>query len=142
MSDLLATTLNHLRELVAFDTQNPPRQIGTDGIFEYVRSHLPGFQWAITNHGAGSVSLFAHRGNPRLLLNVHLDTVPAAPTWTRDPFKLDVSDSRATALGVCDIKGAAAALLTAVAHTSGEVALLFTSDEEANDARCVSSFLT
>jgi len=48
---------------------------------------------------------------------------------------------RATGLGACDIKGAAAALLTAAKHTRGDMALLFTSDEEANDARCVSSFL-
>lgn len=142
MSELLTTTLDHLRELVAFDTQNPPREIGTDGIFEYVRSQLSGFQWAITNHGGGSVSLYAQRGNPRLLFNAHLDTVPAAPTWTRDPFELDVSDTRAIGLGACDIKGAAAALLTAVAQTRGDVALLFTSDEEANDARCVAAFLS
>ena len=141
MSDLLTATLQHLGELVAFDTQNPPRQIGTDGIFEYLRSHLPGFQWAITNHGAGSVSLFATRGNPRMLFNVHMDTVPAGPTWTRDPLQLEVSATRATGLGACDIKGAAAALLTAAAQTSGDVALLFTSDEEANDARGVAAFL-
>jgi acetylornithine deacetylase len=142
MNQILASTLEHLRALVRFDTQNPPREIGTDGIFEYVRSQLLGFQWATTNHGGGSVSFFALRGNPRILFNVHLDTVPAAPTWTRDPFALQVTQDRAVALGACDVKGAAAALLTAVANTTGDVALLFTSDEEANDARCVSSFLT
>jgi acetylornithine deacetylase len=142
MNDLLARTVEHLRALVAFDTQNPPREIGTDGIFEYARSQLSGFQWATTNHGGGSVSFFAVRGNPRILFNVHLDTVPAAPTWMHDPFALQVTDNRAIGLGACDIKGAAAALLTAVANTGGDVALLFTSDEEANDARCVSSFLS
>jgi acetylornithine deacetylase len=60
----------------------------------------------------------------------------------RDPLKLDVDEARAAGLGACDIKGAAAALLTTVAHTQGDVALLFTSDEEANDARCVSAFLS
>jgi acetylornithine deacetylase len=142
MNDLLGRTIEHVRALVAFDTQNPPREIGTDGIFEYARSRLSGFQWATTNYGGGSVSFFAVRGNPRILFNVHLDTVPAAPTWTHDPFALQVTDNRAIGLGACDIKGAAAALLTAVANTSGDVALLFTSDEEANDARCVSSFLS
>jgi acetylornithine deacetylase len=44
-------------------------------------------------------------------------------------------------LGACDIKGAAAALL-AVAHASdGDLALLFSTDEEANDPRCVAGFL-
>jgi acetylornithine deacetylase len=81
------------------------------------------------------------RGAPRILFNVHLDTVPAGPTWTRDPFDLLVTDQRAIGLGACDIKGAAAALITAAARAQGDMALLFTSDEEANDARCVSSFL-
>ena len=141
MTELLAKTLDHLRALVAFDTQNPPREIGADGIFEYARSQLEGFQWVTTNHGGGSVSFFAVRGNPRILFNVHLDTVPAAPAWTRDPFALAIASDRAIGLGACDIKGAAAALLTAVAHTTGDVALLFTSDEEANDARCVAAVL-
>ena len=141
MNSLLTTTLDHLRALVSHDTQNPPRTISTDGIFEYVRSQLNGFHWSITDYGSGAVSIFAVRGTPRILFNVHLDTVPAGPTWTRDPFELLVTDQRAIGLGACDIKGAAAALLTAAAHTSGDMALLFTSDEEANDARCVSSFL-
>ena len=79
MNPILASTVEHLRALVAFDTQNPPREIGTDGIFDYLRSQLLGFQWTTTNHGGGSVSFFAVRGNPRILFNVHLDTVPAAP---------------------------------------------------------------
>ena len=141
MTNLLETTVGHLRALVAFDTQNPPRAIGTDGIFEYVRSQLSGFASSITDHGAGAVSFFAVRGNPKFLFNVHLDTVPAGPTWTRNPFELEVTAHRAIGLGACDIKGAAAALLTAAANTTGDMALLLTSDEEANDARCVSSFL-
>jgi acetylornithine deacetylase len=141
MTDLLSSTLHHLRALVAFDTQNPPRAISTDGIFEYMRLQLSGFHWSITDHGAGAVSFFAVRGTPRVLFNVHLDTVPATPTWSRDPFELLVTQDRAIGLGACDIKGAAAALLTAAAHAKGDMALLFTSDEEANDARCVSSFL-
>lgn len=142
MSDHLTKTLEHLRALVAFDTQNPPRAISTDGIFDYISAQLAGFNWSVTDHGAGAVSLFAVRGTPRILFNVHLDTVPAAPAWSADPFTLRVADDRAIGLGACDIKGAVAALLTAFANTSGPAALLLTSDEEANDARCVSTFLS
>jgi acetylornithine deacetylase len=137
----LDSTLAHLRSLVAFDTRNPPRAIGTDGIFDYLRSQLPGFDCTVTDHGAGAVSLFAQRGRPRILFNVHLDTVPASAGWTRDPLDLLVTDHRAVGLGACDIKGAAAALLTAAANASGDAAFLFTSDEEANDARCIAAFL-
>jgi acetylornithine deacetylase len=141
MSTLLATTLDHLRALVAFDTRNPPRAIGTGGIFDYLRANLPGFDCALTDHGAGAVSLFAVRGKPRFLFNVHLDTVPDSPHWTASPFELRVGSERAVALGACDIKGAAAALLTAAAQSQGDAAFLFTTDEEANDPRCIAAFL-
>lgn len=141
MSSLLADALAHLRSLVAFDTRNPPRAIGTDGIFEYLQTQLPGFVHTLTDHGAGAVSLLSVRGRPRRLFNVHLDTVPATPGWTRDPFDLFVIGERAIGLGACDIKGAAAGLLAAAARTSGDAAFLFTTDEEANDARCIAGFL-
>ena len=53
-----------------------------------------------------------------------------------------MTDDRAIGLGACDIKGAAACLLAAArGEHRADVAFLFTSDEEANDARCVASFL-
>jgi len=137
----LAATLEHLRALVAFDTRNPPRAIRTDGMFDYLRAQMPGFRVTVTDHGAGAVSLYAVRGTPRWLFNVHLDTVPAAATWTRDPLTLRVTQDRAVGLGACDIKGAAAALLAAAATTRSDAAFLFTTDEEANDARCIAAFL-
>ena len=138
---LLDVTLAHLRALVAFDTRNPPRTIDADGIFAYLQERLIGFDCRIIDHGAGAVSLFAQRGKPRILFNVHLDTVPASPGWARDPLDLAITQHRAIGLGACDIKGAAAALLTAAANTRGDTAFLFTSDEEANDARCIAAFL-
>jgi acetylornithine deacetylase len=133
--------LRHLEALVGFDTRNPPRVIGTGGIFDYLREHLPGFEVEVTDHGAGAVSLLARRGETRRLFNVHLDTVPASPDWSADPHVLRVADGRAIGLGACDIKGAAAGLLAAAGATSGPAAFLFSSDEEANDARCVPAFL-
>ena len=141
MNALLDATLEHLRALVAFDTRNPPRAIGTDGIFDYLRAQLPGFQVTVTDHGAGAVTLHAVRGQPRLLFNVHLDTVPDSPAWSADPHVLRVSGDKAVGLGACDIKGAAAALLAVAQATEGPLALLFSTDEEANDARCVAGFL-
>jgi len=141
MNPLLATTLNHLERLVSFDTRNPPRTIGTDGIFDYVRTHLPGFTITITDHGDGAVSLLAVRGQPDYLFNVHLDTVPDSPAWTDNPLRLRVGKTRALGLGACDIKGAAAGLLAAANYTHGAAAMLFSSDEEANDARCIPAFL-
>ena len=138
---LLDEVLAHLRALVACDTRNPPRAIDGGGIFAYLQQQLPGFVCTLTDHGAGAVSLLAVRGTPRLLFNVHLDTVPAAPQWSASPFALRVTEDRAIGLGACDIKGAAAALVAAATHSDGACAFLFTSDEEANDARCVPAFV-
>src|SRR5262249_26240893 len=58
-----------------------------------------------------------------------------------DPHKLLVEGDRAVGLGACDTKGAAACLLAAVKRAPGDVALLFTSDEEAGTSRCVKGVL-
>lgn len=138
---LLADTLRHLQALVSFDTRNPPRAIDTGGIFAYIAARLPDFSVQVTDHGAGAVSLLAVRGAPRRVFNVHLDTVPDSPHWSADPLRLRVDDTRAIGLGACDIKGAAAGLLAAAGTAPGDAAFLFTSDEEANDARCIAAFL-
>lgn len=141
MNPLLQSTLEHLKVLVSFDTRNPPRAITTDGIFDYIRAQLPGFDITVTDHGAGAVGLHAVRGQPKLLFNVHLDTVPDSPHWTASPHELRVTEDRAIGLGACDIKGAAAALVAVANATQGDMALLLSTDEEANDARCIDGFL-
>lgn len=141
MNALLQSTLVHLKALLGFDTRNPPRAIDTGGIFDYLRAQLPGFNVEVSDHGAGAVSLFATRGTPKLLFNVHLDTVPDSKQWNASPFELRVTGDRAIGLGACDIKGAAAALLAAANASGGDVALLFTTDEEGADPRCVRAFL-
>jgi len=141
MDKLLEDTLAHLRALVGYDTRNPPREIGTDGIFDYLRANLPGFDVQVTDFGAGAVNLYATRGTPKYLFNVHLDTVPDSPHWTGNPHELRMTEDRVIGLGACDIKGAAAALLAVANSTQGDMALLLSTDEEANDARCIDGFL-
>lgn len=138
---MLNTVLKHLEALVAFDTRNPPRLIGTGGIFDYIRAQLPGFRITVTDNGAGAVSLLAVRGNLRRIFNVHLDTVPSSEAWSADPHTLRVTKDRAIGLGACDIKGAAAGLIAAANATTGDAAFLFSTDEEANDPRCIAAFL-
>lgn len=139
----LDSLLGHLQRLVACDSRNPPREItGDSEIFAYCSSSVgDGFRVRVDDHGDGHVSWFAVRGRPRVLFNVHLDTVPSGETWTRDPFALSVEDGRAYGLGACDIKGAAAALLTIAEQGVEDLALLFTSDEEGAGGCCVQNFL-
>ncbi|MDQ3617571.1 MAG: acetylornithine deacetylase [Pseudomonadota bacterium] len=138
---MLDVVLKHLEALVAFDTRNPPRAIGTGGMFDYLRAQLPGFRIEVIDHGDGAVSMLAVRGNPTRMFNVHLDTVPSSPAWTADPHALRVTADRAIGLGACDIKGAAAGMLAAATVTQGDAAFLFSTDEEANDARCIAALL-
>jgi acetylornithine deacetylase len=135
--------LDHLRALVACDTQNPPRAIDGDSpIFAYCREKVGGgFNIEVQDHGEGHVSWFAVRGRPRLLFNVHLDTVPVGEGWSMDPHDLTIADGRAVGRGACDIKGAAAALLTVAEQAPANLALLFTSDEEGAGGCCVDRFL-
>ena len=138
---MLDVVLKHLEALVSYDTRNPPRMIGTGGMFDYLRAQLPDFRIEVVDHGDGAVSMLAVRGNPTRLFNVHLDTVPDSPAWSADPHALRVTTDRAIGLGACDIKGAAAGMLAAASVTTGDAAFLFGTDEEANDARCIPGFL-
>jgi acetylornithine deacetylase len=140
---LLAATLGHLAWLVAADTENPPKRVRESGVVERLVSELgPSFVVSVKDLGDGSINLFAVRGAPRVLWNFHLDTVPAAAGWDGSPFALQVREGRAFGLGACDIKGAVAAMLSAVQATSSDVALLFSTDEEAGKGRCIEEFVS
>ena len=138
-----AALLEHLSHLVACDTQNPPRQItGDSEIFQYCSQAVgSGFKTGIWDHGDGHVSWFAVKGRPNVLFNVHLDTVPCAEGWDSDPLEMLVADGKAFGRGTCDIKGAAAALLTLAGQGCENLAMLFTSDEEGAGGCCVENFL-
>ncbi|NNF67742.1 MAG: acetylornithine deacetylase [Gammaproteobacteria bacterium] len=141
MNKLLTQTLDHLAALVRCDTRNPPRLTNESGINAYLAQQLHDFEISIADLGEGSVNLLAVRGKPDTLFNFHIDTVPDSPAWSGNPFTLKVDDQKATGLGACDIKGAAACMLTAAANSSGDLALLFSSDEEAGNSQCITQFL-
>lgn len=84
--------------------------------------------------------VFARFGEPRFLINVHLDTVPANTGWSRDPFVAEIVDGRLYGLGSADTKGAIAATLTVLSEMRPQnVGILFSGDEE-NGTQCVRHF--
>lgn len=135
--------LNHLQQLLACDSQNPPRDLhARSPIFNYLRQVLePGFEVQITDHNAGHVTFFASRGEPQVLFNCHLDTVPCGTGWSVDPLAMTIKDKRVYGRGSCDIKGAAAVLLALAETSEQDMALLFTTDEEGANGCCVERFL-
>jgi acetylornithine deacetylase len=71
-------------------------------------------------------SLLATVGTgPVLLFDTHLDTVPPAPGWTRDPWEVQTVDGRIYGLGSNDAKASVAAM-TAAFLAFGEADLPFT----------------
>lgn len=79
--------------------------------------------------------VYARFGEPRLLVNAHLDTVPPNADWSADPFVARVEGDKLYALGAADTKGAAAAILAALeAATPKDTGILFSGDEETTSA--------
>ena len=136
-------TFKHLTKLVGFDTQNPPRKIDQDSdIFKCLSENLTGFNISFIDAGDGCLSMLAVRGEPDLLFNFHIDTVPIAEGWNSNPHELVQQEGKVIGLGACDIKGASACMLSAVNKTAGDVALLFSSDEEHGSSQAIKKFLT
>ncbi|WP_371395439.1 M20/M25/M40 family metallo-hydrolase [Fretibacter rubidus] len=126
-----------LADLVAFDSRN-----GTGdevALAQYMHDALNMFQPDTLvlrsvprlRGKSDSAYVFASWGTPRILLNVHLDTVPSGKGWDADPLALRQLGDKLIGLGASDIKGAAAAIYAALGTvTPKDVAILFSGDEE------------
>jgi acetylornithine deacetylase len=138
-----AGVLDLLESLVGFDTQNPPRALAADApVFGWLAEVLGAdFAVEMTDHGNGRVSMLAVRGEPSLLFNCHLDTVPVLDGARYPALELTRDGDRVYGRGACDIKGAAACLLEVARSTRDPMALLFTTDEEGANGCCIAEFL-
>jgi acetylornithine deacetylase len=140
MNTDLELTLHHLKALVGCDTSNPPRKIEQSGLIGYLNS-LTFLDPQVTDLGDGSFNIFITKGSPKYLINVHLDTVPPGDGWQSNPYELVIDNQKAIGLGACDIKGAAACLLTLLERGLDDYAILFSTDEEAGQSRCVKEYI-
>lgn len=142
MTAPLEDILKHLAFLVEADTRNPPRAMTEgDGWIAALRERLPGFDFSTRDLGDGCVIIEAVRGTPKTLFNVHLDTVPMAEGWTRPAHKVTIEGDLAYGLGTCDTKGGAAVLMALAQHTDLPLRLLFNTDEEAGQSRCIRTYV-
>jgi acetylornithine deacetylase len=137
-----------LSEWVSFDTQNPSgserpmvealgRQLGDLGARTVDVVDVGAHAMVYARFGAGP---------PRLLVNAHVDTVPANTGYSSAPHTLVERDGRLVGLGAADTKGAIAAVLEALAaaRSAGQepsVGILFSGDEERRGT-CMRKFLT
>jgi succinyl-diaminopimelate desuccinylase len=118
-----------LRRLVATPSVNPP---GNErGCAEVLHRALSenGIESQLDEFEPGRCNVIARlpgtSERPALLLNGHLDTVPAGLRgWTRDPFSADLDGGRLWGLGAVDMKGGVAAItLAAIALARSGVKL-------------------
>lgn len=129
------------RELIAFDTVNPPGQEKRCARFLADILALAGFDTTLREFEPDRANLIANwRGSghgARLIFTGHIDVVPlGARAWTRDPFAAEIVDGRLYGRGSSDMKsGVAAFVCAALEHTASDanlsnLALIITSGEE------------
>lgn len=128
-----------LRELIAYDTVNPPGNERPAAVYLKELLESFGFSCKLQELGDNRANLIAvlGEGKPELLLNGHLDVVPAVGDWQMPPFELREHEGRFYGRGVCDMKGGVAAMCMAAIRTAenggpahGRLKLFFTADEE------------
>ncbi len=128
------------RRLISIPTENPPGDVTSAAVF--VAEALKGCGIPVDWHepSPGRVNLVAAlgpEGGRRLVLNGHLDVVPAGDParWARPPFGAECADGWLWGRGAADMKGGVAALLGAImvlrgADLPGRIVLTLVSDEE------------
>ncbi|MCZ7394401.1 MAG: ArgE/DapE family deacylase [Candidatus Methanoperedens sp.] len=124
-------TVKKLDELVRIPTQVPPGE-NYEKIMDFVASRLKDLDFEVEiihmprelfekknprlSHLQGMrVNLCATKNvsaQKTLLINTHLDVVPASANWSVPPFEVTTKDGRLLGRGVADSKGGVAALLT------------------------------
>jgi len=124
---LAETAVVDLRQMVAIDTSFPPGA-GYDAFADTMerltaplalaceRVIVPEELWRAPGVWGRRTNLIVRRrsGKPVLGLYFHVDTVPAAPGWSSDPFGLSRDGDRLIGLGAADMKGSVAAALLAL----------------------------
>jgi succinyl-diaminopimelate desuccinylase len=128
------------RELLAFDTVNPP------GMERACARHLgamledAGFAVEYHEYAEGRASLIARIGDgsrPPICFTGHMDVVPlGAATWAREPFAGETDGDRLYGRGSTDMKGGIAAFVAAAVELAPRLArgpglvLVITAGEE------------
>lgn len=128
-ADAQATTLRHLQNLIAINTENPPgNEIRTAMYFDSVLSGVPGVETRILRVPEDSMRanfvarLRATRArNKPVLVMGHMDVVGAdTARWETDAFTPVIRDGYLYGRGAIDDKGMLAATLTALVKLAAQ----------------------
>jgi acetylornithine deacetylase/succinyl-diaminopimelate desuccinylase-like protein len=131
-----------LQRLIRFDTTNPPgnERACVQWIAEQLHAH--GVEPQIVAKDPERPSLVARLQGagtaPALLMQGHIDVVPAEGRWAHEPFSGEIADGYVWGRGALDMKSGVAMMISAFLHAAardvppaGDVVLCVLSDEEA-----------
>jgi acetylornithine deacetylase/succinyl-diaminopimelate desuccinylase family protein len=110
-------TIELLRDLIRCPSENPPGNeeatasclaafFDRNGVSHRLEEVVPGRPNLIAEIGSS--------GGPTLVLNGHIDTVPAGAGWTFEPFGAEMRDGRVYGRGASDMLAGVAAMSVAV----------------------------
>jgi len=130
------------QELVRIPSENPPGR--EKDVAEYILRELKRLKFddikiseAEPDRPNIIAKLHGRLGTRTLLLNGHMDVVPAGSGWTVPPYGGVIRDGRLWGRGACDMKGGLAAILAvakayrdAALQPEGNILFTFVVDEE------------
>jgi len=124
------------QQLIRINSENPP---GNEReIAKFIKDFLEDLKISaeLIEFEKNRFDLIASIGNGKgMMLNGHMDTVPAGEKWKYDPFEGKIVDGKLYGRGSSDMKGGLASILAAVKNLSKEnfkrkLLLTFVADEE------------
>ena len=89
-----------------------------DAVRDLITNHLDDLELSWRMVGKNILIEVSRGSGPTLMLNSHMDTVPANPGYTRDPHKSEIEDGKLYGLGSND----AGASVTCMIHAAAELA--------------------
>ncbi len=102
------------QKLIRFDSVTGNERDVAIFIRDYLASNGVAVRIAEAAKDRPNVYATVGHGDPRLLFNGHVDTVPVGNGWTLDPFGADEHDGRLYGRGASDMKSGLAAMMAAV----------------------------
>jgi acetylornithine deacetylase/succinyl-diaminopimelate desuccinylase len=130
-----------LQEMIRLPTVNPPADTGACAQVLLEVCRAKGIEAEILEGRPGAANVVARlvgeRPGKQLVLNGHIDTVPAGEGWTVDPFGGEIIQGKLYGRGSCDMKSGVATMLMALVDLkrsgvpfAGEIIFQAVADEE------------
>ena len=132
-----------LSEMIRINTVSPPGNEKDLALYIAGILRSNGLEPTIQDLGDNRANIFCEIGEGdecRLILNGHLDVVPAEGEWKHDPFESRIDGEYLYGRGACDMKAGLACMLQAFIDTAkeesrlkGRLKIFFVTDEETSN---------